>query len=191
MAKAAPVAIDEVDVPVDESAPPKSSRLAWALIAVAVLFVLGASGGALWYFMDDTEEPEAEPSNVKASIPRAAAKGKESPADKAHDRKPSVFVNLEAITVNLQGETGERYLQTTIVLELSDEKTAEAVKAQMPVIRSKVLLLLSSKKSTELNVPAGKEKLALEIMDETRKHFTSKPPERALLNVHFNAFVIQ
>lgn len=187
MARAAPVAIDEVDVPVEESPPPQASRRKRILIAIAVLFLLGASGGVAWYLMDDTEEPETEA--AKTSVPKVAAKGQ--PVDKAQDRKPSVFMNLETMTVNLQADTSERYLQTTVVFELSDEKTADAVKAQMPVIRSKLLLLLSSKNAAQLNAPGGKEKLVLEIMDEARRHFTSKPPERALLNVHFNAFVIQ
>ena len=191
MARAAQVAIDEVDVPVEESQPPKVSRRKRILIASAALFLLGASGAAAWYFMDDSEAPEAKASVAKTSQPKAASKGKEKNVDKAQDRKPSVFMNLEPFTVNLQADPGDRFLQTTIVFELTDEKTVEAIKTQMPVIRSKLLLLLSSKNPVELNAPGGKEKLAGEIMDEARKRFTSKPPEQALLNVHFNAFVIQ
>lgn len=74
---------------------------------------------------------------------------------------------------------------------MTNDNTVEAIKAQMPIIRSKLLLLLSSKNPAELNVPGGKEELAREIADEARKHFTSKPPEQALLNVHFSSFVIQ
>lgn len=191
MAKAAPVAIDEVEVPVEESRPPKAGRRKLILIAIAVLFLLGASGGAVWYFVSDSEEHESEASVAETSAPKPASGNKEKPVDKAKDSKSSVFMNLETITVNLQADASDRYLQTTIVFELSDEKNAEAVKAKMPVIRSKLLLLLSSKNPVELNAAGGKEKLAQEIMDEARRHFISKPHEQVLLNVHFNAFVIQ
>lgn len=191
MTRAVQVAIDEVEVPVDESPPPKVSRRKLTLIASAALFLLGASGGAAWYFMNDPEAPEAKASVARTSEPRAASRAKEKEVDKAQHRRPSVFMNLETLTVNLQVDPGDRYLQTTIVFELSDEKTAEAIRAQMPVIRSKLLVLLSSKNPAELNAPGGKEKLAGEIMDAARKNFTSKPPEQVLLNVHFNAFVIQ
>lgn len=191
MARATQAAIDDVEIPVEESAPPKVSRRKRILIASAALFLLGASGAAAWYLMNDSEAPEAEASVAKTSKPKAASKGKEKQVDKAQDKRPSVFMNLETVTVNLQADAGDRFLQTTIVFELSDEKTAEAIKTQMPVIRSKLLLLLSSKNPAELNAPGGKEKLVGEIMNEARKHFMSKPPEQALLNVHFNAFVIQ
>lgn len=191
MTRTAQVEIDAVELAAEESPPSKVSRRKLILIASAALFLLGASGGAAWYFMDDSEAPEEEVSIAKASEPKAAPKGMAKKADKPQDRKPSVFMNLETFTVNLQTDAGDRFLQTTIVFELSDEKTLEAIKTQMPVIRSKLLLLLSSKNPAELNAPGGKEKLTGEIMDEARRHFTSKPPEQALLNVHFNSFVIQ
>lgn len=183
MAKAAQVEIEDADLPVEELPQPKPSRRKLILIVAALLLVLGASGGAAWYLMGDSKlAPE-----VHGSKEKAAPKAKEQ----EKSRKPSVFMNLETFTVNLQSETGDRFLQTTIVFELTDDKTAEAIKVQLPVIRSRLLLLLSSKSPGELNTPQGKEKLAEEIMAEARKHFSSKPPEQALLQVHFNSFVIQ
>ena len=185
MADAAQVEIEEANVPVEESPQPKSSRRKLILVAAALLLLLGASGGVAWYLMEDSNEaPEVQGSKGKAA-PKAREKGPEK------SRKPSVFLNLETFTVNLQSETGERFLQTTIVFELTDDKTADAIKAQMPIIRSRLLLLFSSKTPGELSTPQGKENLAEEIIAEARKHFSSKPPEQALLQVHFNSFVIQ
>jgi flagellar FliL protein len=183
MAKAAQVEIQKADVPAEESPQPKPRRRKPMLVAAALLLLLGASGGAAWYLMGDSKEAP----DVLSSKGKAAPKAKEQEKVK----KPSVFMNLETFTVNLQAETGDKFLQATIVFELTDDKTADAIKAQLPVIRSKLLLLLSSKSPGELNTPPGKEKLAEEIMTEARKHFNSKPPEQALLQVHFNSFVIQ
>jgi len=194
MAEAAQVDIEESDVPVEELPQPKSSRRKLILIVAALLLLLGASGGAAWYLMGDSEEaPEAQGSKGKAAPEAQGSKAKAAPKAKEQEkpRKPSVFMNLETFTVNLQSEAGDRFLQTTIVFELTDDKTGDAIKVQIPIIRSRLLLLLSSKSPGELNTPQGKEKLAEEIMAEARKHFSSKPPEQALLQVHFNSFVIQ
>lgn len=200
MARAAEVALQEGEVPPGELPPSRASRRKLAFIAAAALLLTGAVGGGAWYLVDaadDTEESESPATDARAKAKarakandKATTKEKVKEKVKEKDRKPSVFMNLETLTVNLQSGAGDRYLQTTIVFELSDEKTAEAIKTQMPVIRSKLLLLLSSKQPAELNAPGGKEELAGEIMREARRHFTSTP-EQALLNVHFNAFVIQ
>ena len=193
MAKAAQVALDEAEAPLEELPPPKASRRKLALIAAAALLLTGAIGGGAWYLVKSAIDGDAsETPTMEAKVPaKVPAKVKAKVKEKEKDRKPSVFMNLETFTVNLQTDAGDRFLQTTIVFEVTDEDTVEAIKAQMPVIRSKVLLLLSSKNPAELNVPGGKEELAREIADEARKHFTSKPPEQALLNVHVSSFVIQ
>ena len=191
MTRAAQAEIDAVQVVVEESPPSKLSRLKLILIATMVLLLLGAGGGVTWYLLSDPEAPEEEAAVAKSSEAKPAAKDMEKKADKVQARKPSTFLNLETLTVNLQSDAGDRILQTTIVLELSDEKSLEAIKTQMPVIRSRLLLLLSSKNAAELNTPRGKEKLAAEIMDETRRHFAPISPEQGLLDVHFNSFVIQ
>ena len=190
MAKVAPAAVDNVDVPLEESPPPKAGRRKFILIAIAALCLLGAAAAA-WHVTRDSEADDTEAADAGTAVPKAVQNAKDKRSDKSQEGKPSVYMNLETLTVNLQGSGSDRYLQTTIVFELSDDKIAEVVKAKMPVIRSKLLLLLSAKTAAELNLPGGKESLAVEIMNEARKHFASSPPEQVLLNVHFNAFVIQ
>jgi flagellar FliL protein len=190
MAKAAQINIEEAEAPAEASPQPKPGRGKLILVLAALLLLLGAGGGAAWYLMDDPDEaPEAPGATGKAgkAAPKSASKDKEP----EKSRKPSVFMNLEPFTVNLQSETGDRFLQTVIVFELTDDKVAEAIKLQLPVIRSRVLLLLSAKSPVDLQTPQGKEKLADEIVAEASKHFSAKPPEQALLRVHFNSFVIQ
>ncbi len=184
MAKAAQVEIHPASETAEAPPVPKAGRRKLILIAAAVVILLGAAAGAAWQFAqsDATEAPVAKG--------KSAAKGKDKEAEK--ERKPSVFMTLDSFTVNLQQEEGgEHYLQTSVVFEVADDKTADLIKAQMPVIRSKMLLLLSSKRPSEIKTPEGKERLASEIADEARKHAKLKSPELALANVHFNAFVIQ
>ncbi len=184
MAKAAQVELPQASEPAPAPPAPRAGRRKLVLIATAVVVILlAAIAGAAWYF---SQSDEAEPPVVKG---KSAAKGKEKEVEK--ERKHSVFMSMETFTVNLQEENGEHYLQTSIVFEVADEKIADLIKAQMPVIRSKMLLLLSSKRPSEIKSPQGKEKLAEEIVTEARKHLNVKSPELALISVLFNAFVIQ
>ena len=185
MAKAAQVEIPPASEVVQAPPVPKAGRHKLILIGAAVVILLGAAAGAAWHF---AQSDEAEPPVAKG---KSAVKGKDKEKEAEKARKSSVFMTLETFTVNLQEEGGEHFLQTSIVFEVADEKTADLIKAQMPVIRSKMLLLLSSKRPSEIKTPEGKEKLAAEIVTEARKNVNVKSPELALVNVLFNAFVIQ
>jgi len=196
MAEAAQVAMEKAEVPTEESAAPKVSRRKLIIIvAAASLLLLAVGGSAAWFFMKASSAHESDDEDAPVAEAKSAAdakgKGKGKAKENVKDRKPSAFMNLDTFTVNLQSEGNDRFLQTTIVFELSDEKTAELIRTQMPIIRSRILLLLSSKNPAELNSLQGKDKLAEEIITEARKHFNSKPPDQGLLQVHFNAFVIQ
>ena len=139
-----------------EGLAPAKGKSKLIVIVIAVLALLAAAGGgAAWFF------------HQKAAS--AAAEGGEEgkPAKKAESGKPPVFNTLENFTVNLTG--GDHFMQLGIVLQLKDEETAEKVKVFLPVIRNKILLLLSSKTSEELESPKGKQALIEEILKAARE----------------------
>jgi flagellar protein FliL len=135
-----------------------------------VLFAI-AAGGTSWVVIGEspTAAPEAAPQKVE---------------------KAPTFLNLDAFTVNLQQEIGEQYLQVTLTVKTSDDGASEAMKLHMPEIRNRLLLLLSSKKPSELLTVPGKVQLAEEILREVKQ-----PVPEALranvLAVYFTSFVIQ
>ena len=71
------------------------------------------------------------------------------------------------MVVNLADPGGERVAQVGITLEVLDVKSAEAVKAFLPTIRSGILLLVSQRTAEELLNAEGKQKLAAAILRET------------------------
>ena len=82
----------------------------------------------------------------------------------AAEEEPTVFVPLETFTVNLLPTDGlHQYLQTNVTLKVTSQTTADAVKARMPEVRNRVLMILSAKRPNELMPVAGKQKLATEI----------------------------
>jgi flagellar FliL protein len=166
MAKSA--AKQETQVTPIAAAKPKKKR--GLLKIVIALVVLAGGAAAAWFAME------------KPATAQDAA---------APQEKPPVFVTLESFTVNLQPENGDQYLQVGLVLKVAESTTADAVKLHMPEIRSRILLLLTSKKASEISTVPGKQRLSTEIIDETRLPLASQKIQQGILSVFFTSFVIQ
>ncbi|TAJ83659.1 MAG: flagellar basal body-associated protein FliL [Gallionellaceae bacterium] len=124
---------------------PKNNKKLIIIIAVLVLVI---AGGAGWYFMKGKNAGQAEEHKVEAP-------------------KEPKFIPLEAFTVNLQREEADQFLQVSITLKVLEPEVEEKIKAVLPEIRSKLNLLLSGKRPSELATTEGKKKLAEEIATET------------------------
>jgi flagellar protein FliL len=138
-----------------EAAPKKKSKL--LLIIILALVLLAAAGAGAWYFMS-----------------HGAAEDGDEPTTSS---KPALFLPVDQFTVNLQPEDGPAFLQVTLTLKVADQSVAEAIKAQMPEVRSRILLLLSSKKPSQLTTPEGKTKLAEEIAHEVEAPLPQDKPK--------------
>lgn len=139
------------------------------VVVVALLMLAGGGGGTWWWLNRNTGAAQAN----------------------APPSRPPIFMNLEPFTVNLLQEEGERYLQTSIVFQVADEKAMEAMKLYLPVIRNRILLLLSGKRPSDLATPAGKAKLVEEITGTVREAIPGTTPERGIVQAYLGAFVIQ
>ncbi len=152
----------------------KKRRLLPALGAVAAIAAAGG-GGAWWYNSQQPVDPAAKPEAPNAEAP-----------------KPPVFVNLEPFTVNLKNDgSADHYLQVGIALQVAGPEASDAIKLHQPVIRGKILLLLSSKGATELAGLEAKNALAAEILAATRAPLPGTDPKKGVLAVHFASFIIQ
>lgn len=154
----------------DEITKPKKSKKKLIVILVAALLLLGGGGGAWWYFMGQN--------------------GNEAGAKK-EKAMPPVFVTLEQFTINLQPEGGEHYLQVSMTLQVTAKEDVDQIKLYMPQIRSRVLLLLSGKKASEIATIEGKKKLSEEIMAQVNQPLTPQGKPQSVSNVFFTSFVIQ
>jgi len=162
-------------VPIDEGGgnaalPAKKSKKKLVMMIGAAVLIAAGAGGA-WFFLGSKQE--------------AGAPAKQEPP------KPPVFIAMEPFTVNLQPEAGEQYLQVQFTLQMTDEKQVELIKMYMPLVRSRLLLLLSSKKPSEISTPEGKKKLQDEIVALIKQPFTPQSPPQGVTGVFFTSFVIQ
>lgn len=150
-------------------AAPKSSKKKMLVIALVGVLVIGLSAGGAWYFTKSSGPAAAE---VKKAV------------------KPE-FVVIDAFTVNLQPENGEQYLQIQFTLEVAGLEQVEIIKTNMARVRSRVLLLLSAKKASELSTVDGKNVLSKEIIAEVKKPFAAGSPPQEVTDVLFTSFIIQ
>lgn len=139
------------------AAPPPKGRMKLMLgIVVAVLLAGGAAAGGTWFFLNKNG----------AAAPAAAADAEPESEAKHAD---ATYLALENLIVNLADPGGERVAQIGMTLDVKDEKTAARLKTLMPVVRSKMLMLVSQRTSEELLKRDGKEKLAEDVMLEVTR----------------------
>ncbi|MEW6762856.1 MAG: flagellar basal body-associated protein FliL [Pseudomonadota bacterium] len=178
MATAKPKAAPAADA---AAAAPAGSKKKLIIIVAAAVLLLGGGGGAAWYFLQGGdaaathEEPSKESKKKKKKDPEA---------------KPE-YVPVEAFTVNLQPENGEQYLQVQFTLQVAGAEQATVIKDNMAIVRNRVLLLLSSKKASEIATLEGKQQLAAEIQAVVTDPFEKGGDEQEVSDVLFTSFIIQ
>ena len=79
------------------------------------------------------------------------------------ENKPPQFIKMDEFTVNLPGRGGEHYLQASLVLRTADGSTEGRIKDFLPIVRDRVILVLSSRTMQELSTVEGKNAMAREI----------------------------
>ena len=153
-----------------EAAPKSKKKL---IIIIAAVVLLAGGGGAGWFFMHKNAD------HKKAEVKH------EEPA------KAPVFVTLETFTVNLQPDPDEKFLQLDVSLQVPTPEVAEEMKGQMPAIRSRLLMLLTSKTAGQISTSEGKKQLSEEIITEVNKPFAKGAKPQEVSGVFFTSFVIQ
>jgi len=178
MATAKPKAAPAADA---AAAAPAGSKKKLIVIVAAAVLLLGGGGGAAWFFMHGGDAAAAHDEPAKES----KKKKKKDP-----EAKPE-YVPVEAFTVNLQPENGEQYLQVQFTLQVAGAEQATVIKDNMAIVRNRVLLLLSSKKASEISTLEGKQQLAAEIEAVIKDPFEKEGDEQDVTDVLFTSFIIQ
>ena len=149
-----------------EAAPAKGSKKKLLLMILVALFAIGAASGLAWYFMRPTTHKEAKV-EVPATIP------------------------IDPITVNLQPEVGEQFLLIAFTLQVANIAQVDIIKQNMPQVKSRLLLLFSSKKASEISTSEGKKLLFKEIIAQLNRPFAPGAPPQQVTEVFLTQFIIQ
>jgi flagellar FliL protein len=142
-------------------------KLKLIIAVVLVLAIIG--GGSTWFFFlrHHGEEVHAE----------------------APPPKPSSFIDVPDMLVNLVGSPGERvqYLKLKIVLEVKEEKQVESIKPTLPRVTDIFQTYLRELRSSDLNGSAGLFRLREEL---TRRVNAAVSPNQVSA-VLFKEIVVQ
>ncbi|MBL0709029.1 MAG: flagellar basal body-associated protein FliL [Sulfurimonas sp.] len=165
-----------------------SKMLMIIIIAVLVLIIIIGAVAAVLLMGDDTQEVK-QVSAPKANE-RTARQPRRSSGNYSESRKLSeigILYPLDTFTVNLKSDSGRRYLKVTMSLELQGEELSLELDSKAPVLRDRIIRILTSKSLEEISSKKGKKKVSDQIMDTLNAMMTDGTIE----GIYFTEFVIQ
>jgi flagellar FliL protein len=150
------------------AAPPKKKKLLLFIIIGVLVLALGG-GGAAFFLM----KKKAPDESVDGEDPPAETKSKKK--DKKGDHGlPSFYKFDKPFTVKLQAEQQEAYLQAEIQMRVLEAPTLELLKQYEPELKHRIMLVLLTKKASDLGTAQGVQRLSNEIRETVNT--TVAPP---------------
>ena len=180
----------------------KQSKNGLMIVIVVVLMLIIIGGAVVVFLLMSGDEKEAAPQHgapaaqeKAAPAPAAAsthapAKAKSDGGDDMVSRKLSeigILYPLDTFTVNLKSDAGRRYLKATISLELKGPELSIELDKKAPVIRDRIIRILTSKSIEEISSTKGKQKVSEQIVDV----LNSMISDGSIKGIYFTEFVIQ
>jgi flagellar protein FliL len=169
----------------------KSGKMLMIIIIVVLvlIIIIGAVVGVL--LMGDDEEMTSQPApQVKERSMSQSSSRPSSSSGYEDSRKLSeigILYPLDTFTVNLKSDAGRRYLKVTMSLELAGDELSLELDAKTPVLRDRVIRILTSKTLEEITSKKGKQKVSAQIMDT----LNSMISDGEIRGIYFTEFVIQ
>ncbi len=154
------------------------------IIVIVLLVVLLIGGGLAAYFLlSGSDEKPAD---------ATATQTKSAPAKRARKRSTDYLTvgpmyPMNQFIVNLLSENGNRFLKTTINLEMDKPELSAELDKKKPLIRDIIIRVLSSKTFEEVSTMKGKGRLKDEIVNKINDVLA----DGQIKNIFFTDFVVQ
>jgi len=166
----------------------KSNMLMIIIIVVLILIILiGAVVGILLMGGDEEEAVQAAAPQAKEKSVSKSRSSSSSMSDTRQLSEIGILYPLDTFTVNLKSDAGRRYLKCTMSLELEGEELSLELDAKSPVLRDRIIRILTSKTLEEINSKKGKAKVSSQIMDTLNAMIA----DGEIKGIYFTEFVIQ
>lgn len=137
------------------------------IAAVAVALVAGVAGGTFYW-------------QTGANKAAAHSKAEQTPA------APKVaYVEVKELTLRLADTSMEHYIKITPVLAVRADKVDD-VSQREPVIRDRLVTLVSARSSVELVTPQGETQLKHDILETLRNDFGDE-----IVGVYFTGYLVE
>ena len=158
--------------------PKKKGKL--LLIVLIILIAVAGAAAFMWLRFGAAS---------KANKPDATEVSAKEHGDENKDAKDGAgtVYNLDPFIVNLQDNSGTRYLKLTINLELAPSSSTAELAAKTAKIRDALIVLLSSKSYADIGTVEGKYQLRDEIVARVNQFLVKSHVKTA----YFTDFVVQ
>ncbi len=158
----------------EESKVAKGSKKRLLIFLLIGFLIIGIAGSGVFLILGKKgEEPEGEGSPKKEK--------------KVRKSKDTIFIVMDPVIVNLMDPTGKRYFQVRISLEVPTKKEEDELKKKEPLIRDRILTILSSKTVEEVIAPDAKDKIKEQIL----KKLNEELGEDMILGVYITQYVVE
>jgi flagellar protein FliL len=152
-----------------DGAPSKKGKLKLIIAAAGFAAILGAGAGGFFLMR--------------------GGHGAEKHAEVAPPPKPPAYVEMPDMMVNLVGAPGERvqYLRVKVVLEIKEDKQAEAIKPNLPRVTDLFQTYLRELRPSDINGSAG----LFRLKEELTKRVNNAVSPQQVSAVLFKEIVVQ
>ena len=160
------------------------------IIVVLILIIIGGAVVALLLMGGDDETVAVSQAPIQTNERSVSQPRKSSSASYNNSRKLSdigILYPLDTFTVNLKSDAGRRYLKVTMSLELEGEELSLELDNKSPVLRDRIIRILTSKSLEEISSKKGKQKVSEQIMDTLNAMIS----DGTIQGIYFTEFVIQ
>lgn len=175
----------EEDAPAEKKS---SNMLMIVIIVVLILIIIGGAVVALLLMGGDDEA--ATNQSAPQAKQRSDSQAKRSSGNYIDSRKLNdigILYPLDTFTVNLKSDAGRRYLKVTMSLELEGDELSLELDNKSPVLRDRVIRILTSKSLEEISSKKGKQKISEQIMDTLNAMIS----DGRIKGIYFTEFVVQ
>jgi len=170
-----------------EGSEKKSNTLMIIIIGVLVLIIIIVAVVVVLLMGGDDEQKisNQSPQTIQSSVTQRRTSSALEGSRKLSEI--GILYPLDSFTVNLKSDAGRRYLKATMSLELSGEELSLELDAKAPVLRDRIIRILTSKTLEEISSKKGKQKVSDQIID-TLNAIVS---DGNVQGIYFTEFVIQ
>lgn len=169
----------------------KKSSNTLMIIIIVVLFLIvliGAVVGFLLMSGDDEQQAQYAPQANERPAPKQSRSNTNTNYEDSRQLSDiGILYPLDTFTVNLKSDAGRRYLKVTMSLELDADELSIELDNKSPVIRDRVIRILTSKTLEEISSKKGKQKVSMQIMDTLNAMIS----DGQIKGLYFTEFVIQ
>lgn len=167
-----------------------NNKLMIVIISVLVLIIIAGVAVTAILIGGDNQEVQQQMSAPQTKQNISSPSRYRDASDVTNSRKLKdigILYPLDTFTVNLKSDSGRRYLKATISLELNGEELSIELDNKSPVIRDRIIRILSSKTLEEISSKKGKQKVSEQIIDVMNGMIV----DGNVKGIYFTEFVIQ